>query len=144
MTAQPNQYFNGLNSKFIIILKQISQFFEYYIKYVNAKIIKFVPNDILSNILYISSSITENKPRKPRTLKLANPGPNPSKKVLSTMISLSQYNSDNSLIQREINLVQSTYTSRVITNFKTATTNLDLSTSGPKLRGNVSSNITSL
>ena len=45
----------------------------------------------------MSSIIIERKPRKPRTLKLSNPGPNLSKKVLSNITLLSKYNSDNPL-----------------------------------------------
>ena len=77
----------------------------------------------------MSSIKTERKPRKPRTLKLSNPGPNLSKKVLSNISLLSKYNSDNPLNQIMINTVQNMYKLRDITNFKTADMALNLLTS---------------
>ena len=62
----------------------------------------------------MSSIIVEKKPRKPRTLKLSNSGPNLSKKVLSNITLLSTYNSVNPSIQQQINLIQSNYKSREI------------------------------
>jgi hypothetical protein len=73
--------------------------------------------------------MTTKKPRKSRTSKLSSTGPKLSKNVLLTITSLSNYNSDKPLNQHMITLVQNMYKSRDITNFKTATTALDLLTS---------------
>ena len=85
----------------------------------------------------MSSIITERKPRKPRTLKLSNTRPNLSKKVLLNITSLSNYNSDNPLIQQKINLIQSNYKTRVIKNFETAKRDIDILTPGAYLNGKV-------
>jgi hypothetical protein len=77
----------------------------------------------------MSSTITNKKPRKSSTSKLSSTGPKLSKKVLLNITSLSNYNSDKPLNQHMITLVQNMYKSRDITNFKTATTALDLLTS---------------
>ena len=73
---------------------------------------------------------TEKKPRKSRTLKLSNPGPNLSKKVLLNITSLATYNSDNPITQQKINLIKSNYETRLIKNFKTAKLDLDILTNG--------------
>jgi hypothetical protein len=73
--------------------------------------------------------MTTKKPRKSRTPKLSSTGPKLSKKVLLNITSLSIYNSDKPLNQHMITLVQHMYKTRDITNFKTATTALDLLTS---------------
>jgi hypothetical protein len=77
----------------------------------------------------MSSTMTNKKPRKSRTSELSSTGPKLSKKVLLTITSLSNYNSDKPLNQHMITLVQNMYKSRDITNFKTATKALDLLTS---------------
>jgi len=96
----------------------------------------------------MSSIIVEKKPRKPRTLKLSNSGPNLSKKVLSNITLLSTYNSVDPLIQQQINLIQSNYKSREIKNFSTAKKELDILTlgsyNGKVLPKKILSNITSL
>ena len=68
----------------------------------------------------MSSTLSNKKPRKPRTPKLLNSGPKLSKKVLSNIESLSIYNSFNPLNQQMIKIVQNMYKSRDITNIKTA------------------------
>ena len=74
----------------------------------------------------MSSTMTKHNPRKSRTPKLSNTGPNLSKKVLLNITSLSNYNSDNPLKQHMINQIQDTYKLGDITNFKTANTALTL------------------
>jgi hypothetical protein len=77
----------------------------------------------------MSSTKTNKKPLKLKAPKLSNTGTNLSKKVLLNITSLSNYNSDNPLNQHMIKIIQDMYKSRDITNFKTATTALDLLTS---------------
>jgi formyltetrahydrofolate synthetase len=73
--------------------------------------------------------MTTKKPRTSRTPKLLSTEPKLSKKVLSNITSLSNYNSNKPLNQHMITLVQNMYKNRDITNFKTAATALDLLTS---------------
>jgi hypothetical protein len=77
----------------------------------------------------MSSTMTNKKPRKSRTPKLLSTEPKLSKKVLSNITSLSNYNSNKPLNQHMITLVQNMYKNRDITNFKTAAMALDLLTS---------------
>ena len=74
----------------------------------------------------MKSILTEKKPRKARTLKLSNPGPTLSKKILLNITLLSNSNSDHPLNQHMIQLLQTMYNTRDITNFETATRALNL------------------
>ena len=78
----------------------------------------------------MSSILAANKPRKSRTLKISNSGPNLSKKVLSNSTSLTTHISNNPIIQQKIHIIKSNYETRLINNFKTAKLDLYKLTNG--------------